>query len=55
MRLDQARRNRRRDPLLMEIRFPGGLEVQAVQGGFTIATDQPHVKVAWRITRRSCA
>ena len=24
-------------------------------GRFTIATDQPHVKIAWRITRRSCA
>ena len=25
----------------MEIRFPGGLEVEAVHGGFTITTDQP--------------
>jgi ribosomal protein S12 methylthiotransferase accessory factor len=25
----------------MEIRFPGGLEVEAVHGGFTILTDQP--------------
>ena len=23
-------------------------------GRFTVATDQPHVKVAWRISRRSC-
>jgi len=23
-------------------------------GRFTIATEQPHVKVAWRISRRSC-
>ena len=25
----------------MEIRFPGGLEVEAIHGGFTISTDQP--------------
>src|SRR5262245_50522970 len=27
----------------MEIRFPGGLEVEAIHGGFKIATDQPFV------------
>jgi len=28
----------------MEIRFAGGLEVEAVHGGFTISTDQPVVQ-----------
>ena len=27
---------------------------ELANGRFTIATDQPHVKVAWRIRRRSC-
>lgn len=26
---------------IMEIRFPGGLEVEAIAGGFSIRTDQP--------------
>ena len=30
------------------VRVVGGLR----EGRFTIATDQPHVKVAWRISRR---
>lgn len=33
---------------------PSGARVTAelADGQFTIATDQPHVKVAWRISRR---
>ena len=27
---------------------------ELANGRFTIATEQPHVKVAWRISRRSC-
>jgi len=27
---------------------------ELANGSFTIATEQPHVKVAWRISRRSC-
>src|SRR5262249_21003347 len=41
MRTDQADRHGRGDPCAMEIRFPGGLEVEAVHGGFKIVTDQP--------------
>ena len=41
MRLNQAEEKPGGDAWTMEIRFPGGLEVEAVHGGFTIATDQP--------------
>ena len=41
MRLHQAKNPLLRDAGVMEIRFPGGLEVEAVHEGFTILTDQP--------------
>jgi ribosomal protein S12 methylthiotransferase accessory factor len=41
VRLNQAAMTRRGDPCSMEIRFAGGMEVEAVDGGFTIRTDQP--------------
>lgn len=41
MRLHQARGCRPGDAVSMEIRFPGGLEVEALAGGFSILTDQP--------------
>ncbi len=41
MRSHQAGRVRAIHPPLMDIRFPGGLEVEAVDKGFTIVTDQP--------------
>ena len=41
MQLNQAGTAFRRHPAAMEIRFPGGLEVEAVHGGYTILTDQP--------------
>ena len=41
MRLHQAKKPLPRDAGVMEIRFPGGLEVEAVHEGFTILTDQP--------------
>jgi hypothetical protein len=37
-------------PLDGEIRVRVAAELR--EGRFTIATDQPHVKVAWRISRR---
>src|SRR5262249_7144772 len=36
-----ARGGVRRQPAAVEVRFPGGLEVEAVHGVFTIVTDQP--------------
>ncbi|HYV68172.1 MAG TPA: OsmC family protein [Myxococcales bacterium] len=41
IQLNQAGTAFRRHPAAMEIRFPGGLEVEAVHEGFTILTDQP--------------
>jgi hypothetical protein len=39
---------------LQAIEVESGVRVVALlrEGRFTIATDQPHVKVAWRISRR---
>jgi putative redox protein len=43
MRLHQAREPQKRSPRTMElnIRFPGGLEVEANMDGHTVLTDQP--------------
>lgn len=42
---------------LRDLKPPSRARVTAEleNGRFTIATDQPHVKVAWRISRRSTA
>ena len=52
-----AEAGRLEPPLEYELRDlepPGSARVAAelADGRFTIATDQPHVKVAWRISRR---
>jgi hypothetical protein len=31
------------------------IAAELMDGRFTIATDEPHVKVAWRVTRRAAA